>query len=222
MVTIRRALVASGLVMAVVATGCSKGAATSGSVGTSDPATTATTVLTDADLQPMLLTVDDMPTGWSIDTTDSSNSSDGMPKCLQELDSLDTGPSDASAEAKFIGSASGLPAADETIGPFGPGAPSTFDQATAFLDSCSDVSFDSDGQHISGTMGKMAFPAVGDQSAAWRMSYTVQGLPLTIDVVLARQGDLGVLVSAAYFGTADPRFLQTMTTKALSKLPASA
>ena len=229
MVTIRRAGVAFGLVMALAAAGCSGGSARGATSGTAPVATGAapgspTTEVTDASLEAMLLTIADMPAGWSVDPTDSSNGtneSSGMPACLQQLDSVGSGPSDPSAEAKFVGSAAGLPAADETIGPFGPDASSTFDEASALLSSCADVSFDTGGQHISGTMATLSFPDLGDESAAWRMSFTVQGMPLSIDLALVRRGDLGVLVSAAYLGSADPRFLQTMATKALAKLPAS-
>ena len=197
MVTIRRALVASGLVMAVVATGCSKGAATScvgrdlragdhcdHGVDRRGPATHVADGRRHADR------LVDRHDGFVEQQRRHAEVPPGTRFARHRAP-------DASAEAKFIGSASGLPAADETVGPFGPGASSTFDQAAAFLDGCSDVSFDTDGQHISGTMGKMAFPAVGDQLAVrWRRSSTRPGPAVTIDVVLARQGDLGVLVSA--------------------------
>ena len=166
-----------------------------------------------------LLAVSDLPAGWS--SVPSSDSTSSTPQCFQNV-KTDLKPT-SKAEATFQGGSSGLPLLDESLGYL----PGRGQQAIALisqvLSRCGQISLTSDGATITGTIGAMSFPAVGDQSSAWQINLTgtESGISLTvgIDFIVFRKGDTLALIFYGDLGTPDIQTVEHLVQVAASKLP---
>jgi len=67
------------------------------------------------------------------------------------------------------------PALQETI-ETGPGVAARYRAFTHTRASCKAISFSSDGQNYSGTVGAMSFPKLGNESSAYSIVLTDQGI----------------------------------------------
>jgi hypothetical protein len=132
------------------------------------------------------LTITDLPAGWAVDNSPSSDNTDDPP-CLKRVQAVATTPHEAHAD--FVKGAD-FPVLAQTIGRYDSAnvAVDKFQQASALLTGCGDISFDSDGTHITGTIAEMSFPTFGDHSRAWRMELTAQGVNVGVDTVLIQKG----------------------------------
>jgi hypothetical protein len=207
------------LAVAVLAVGCTsiehgKGSSTPpGSVQTarSTPHQPA------PDLKAQLLTVADLPAGWSIGNSNGGDNT-SAPSCVQRFDSeLHT---NVKADASFV-KGSDFPVFAQSIGYFGSNATarSKFSAGAEIYNACTDVSFTSDGQKVTGSMAAMSFPKFGDQSQAWDMTFTVEGTTLVLDLVLMQKGAELEQVSYGDFGTPDLNELRTWAKSAADKMP---
>jgi hypothetical protein len=210
----RRLVVAA--VSLVLTVGCSSGAttATAPTAGGSTTSAPQTTIAAPPNLTPDLLTLSDMPTGWSVDNSPSPDSTG--PACLKPL--KDHTGSNAHATVSFNGGASGIPAIVENLGHFPSGASAAlarFDQA---INSCKTLSITSGGQTLSGTIGAMSFPQLGDESHAYQASLTYKGFTLGYDVIIARHGDTAMSLTYGDLGSPDLTQVQQFATKAIAKV----
>ena len=215
----KRAMAVGAIVAILAVAGCSKSDSSSKddskSTGTTEQTTTTTqATYTTAELEPMLLSVSDLPPGWSVDNT-SSESSSSTPKCFQDLEKVGTDDPTSEAEVAFQKGAEGIPALMESIGAM---TSAEFEEGVGILNDCTDISFEADGEQIPGTMGELSIEEVGDESAAWRMSFDVDGLSLTFEFSVTRVGSIGVLVGVADLGGVEEGLLDTMTAKAVAKI----
>lgn len=121
-----------------------------------------------------------------MDNTPSTDNTDDPP-CLKRMQAVATTAQEAHAD--FVKGAD-FPALSQVIGRYDSSgvALDKFQQASALLTGCGDISFDSDGTHITGTIAEMSFPAFGDHSRAWRIQLTAQGVDVGVDTVLIQKG----------------------------------
>ncbi len=182
----------------------------------SSPAVT-TTVAPSApapDLQAALLGVDDLPTGWSIDTSDGGNDNPSEPPCLKSAQAVLT--STGRVEADFLHGPN-VPSLEETLGRF-TDARSTFDRAIAILNDCKTIDFTNDGTKFTGRLGAMSYPTVGDQTSAYRLTVTAQSATIEAEVVYFRVGDTIGDVDYLDLGAVDTGAVQTIVQAAVKKL----
>jgi hypothetical protein len=210
----------AALVVAMLAAGCTS--VEHGKGSTAPPAGVQTAQSTPhqpvPDLKAQLLTLADLPAGWSIDNS-SSGDDPSTPPCLQRPDTkLHTTDK---ANASFVKGSSGLPAFAQAIGYFGDKAAASgeFSADAVIFNGCKDVSFTSDGQKITGSIRPMSFPTFGDQSQAWGGTFTAPGGTFGFDIFLMQKG--AELESLVYgdLGPPDVKGLQTLAKSAADKMP---
>jgi hypothetical protein len=85
----------------------------------------------------------------------------------------------AKADASFVKAS--LPVFDEALGYFKDDiASTTYMAGIAALDACKQVSITTNGQIATGTVGRMSFPTIGDESATYDLSLALQGIDITL------------------------------------------
>jgi hypothetical protein len=209
------------LVLLAAACGSNAPADSNAPASTTPPVAQSSTTPTAApapDLNAELLTISDLPAGWSV--VPSSGGSSAAPRCLLHAQ---TGlKATSKAEATFADGSDGLPLLGEYLSYL----PGQGQSAMAFLSrrlsSCGHISLTSDGQALTGTMGAMSFPAVADQSSAYQMnlSASVSGLSITlgIDLIVFRKADTVAMILYGDLGTPDIQAVQRIVRHAAAKL----
>jgi len=148
-----------------------------------------------ARLEAMLLKVSDMPAGWTL--ASSAGGSSTTASCLARFEQ-----EKARATSVYVSFSApgGFPLFEEILHSPGPAAAlGLYRSARDGLSSCSSVTLSSQGRSVSGTIARLALPAVGQRSAGYRLAFTVDGLGLHLDIDLfLRDGVVGV---ASYAGT---------------------
>jgi hypothetical protein len=136
-------------------------------------ATTSTTTVpvpTSSQLAGELLSVSDLPTGWT-STPVQSPSSGSFCNASDQLKTTASGH----AEADFADG--NLPIFDELVGGFRSSQTQVFAKVITELDKC--TSFKDNGSTL--TLGRMSFPTIGSESAAFQATGTVQGINIGLD-----------------------------------------
>ncbi len=202
------AVTVAGLLMV----GC--GSSDSGSSAESTTTTSEPAQLSQAELQAGLLTAADLGTGWVVDPP-SPDSSGGKPSCLQDVDSGAGETSKAESqftmgEDTFFG---------EELVSAGGEADANFDKAKAALDGCTDLSFTSNGTRLTGEIKPLdGFEAVGDDSAAYSMVLTGNGVTVDFDAAIVRVGGVEMTVLYGGLNTPDLAEFQQLVTAAVDKV----
>jgi hypothetical protein len=138
-----------------------------------------------SEVQSKSLALSDMPTGWSVDhSTSGALSNPGG--CLSALEALKK-PAKGTVRAHVQYDDQEVPAVQETL-EAGKGAIARYDKYLKTLNGCTSVSFSDSGQTITGTVGAMSFPTVGNSSSAYAMNFTIEGESVGLDVVFFRVG----------------------------------
>lgn len=196
----------------------------------------------DVDVEQALLTLEDMPTGWTT-SPDAGEDDEGAAEFCAELDfSEREDEPDAEAEASFEGGEIG-PFVTHLVARFGDGeAEKRFTALREAVDECGDFdTTDEDGTTITGQMSAVSFPELADESLAMRLSGTVTTaadgelgeleFPMAGDLVFFRQGDavaavFHLAIDAAAFGGGggglDSAITEDLARKAAEKLAAVA
>ena len=160
---------------------------------------TTTTVrpLTDAQLQSALLTVTDLPTGWS--TTPPSPNKMGV--CQPLVDKAIT-PA-AIAEADFV-RGKNVPFLGERLAAYPDDATAAraFDNFQSSASTCN--------------IGQLSVPPLGDRTIGYRQTLNQGGASVVVDTTLIQQGPLLVYTGYGDFG-ADTEQLATFTKLAYEK-----
>jgi|GEM_PF-997836 len=199
----------------IVLAGCSS-SATSSSTTKVTPATAGTsgaptTTTTPASVQSYLLTVSDLPTGWSVDNSSSSSTT-----------SCATNPVSQSASGpKAIidfNQAGGLPELLDDLA-FSTSPVAEFAKVKGALDACKSFTETNNGQTSTGNIGAMSFPAYGDQSASYSATISVDGINAAVGIVLIQKGSYVMAVGLGDLGSFDATQLQQFVTLALAKVP---
>lgn len=213
----------SAIAVFLAACSSSSPAATSASTNTSRapassssaPTTSsATGPISTAQLQAMLLTVSDLPTGWAVDNSMTQSSS--LPSCLEPARNVLQ--NSAYVDTMFQQNGS-LPILGEGLT-----AASTTNEAVlgyakvknAFA-TCTTFTLSVGGQTVTGSMGALSFPTVGGQSAAFSAPLTVQGQTATLDFVLSQKGNVVALFFIGDY-TVDPSQYENIVNTAMAKV----
>lgn len=194
-----------------------KTSAQTSSSSSQSPSSSPTPSTPPRDLNPQLLTVADLPAGWSVSHSTSSGGG-ATPPCIKALKVRFH--SSSKAEASFV-KGTDVPILNEVIGYFGTAAATAavFNAGVAALNACTTMSFKADGYTYSGSIGAMSFPHLGDQSSAWQLTLTSQGYTFGFDVVVARKGPELALVLYGDLGTPNLDDVTALVTKAVAKMP---
>jgi hypothetical protein len=171
----------------------------------------------DAQSETTLLTVAELPTGWAVDNSPQNGS---VPQCIKALDS--TFGISHSTEGDFV-KGTDFPEFKQALNDLGTSAAAVtrYQAGAAILNDCKDVSYVSDGQRITGSIGALSFPQVGQQSSAWQMVLSTQGETVGIDVVLVQKGSELLLMNYDDIDSPDLDEATSFARKAAAKIPAT-
>lgn len=217
---IKRAIgIACGAIMAIGGLGaCGGSSSTTNDTPSSTPGAAATTGSPTPNLQTQLLTVSDLPAGWSIDNSGSSSSS--TPACLKPLKGTNGGKGHVSAN--FQEGANGLPSLQEALTYFPGTAPQELAMLARTLNSCGEIKFSASGHTYTGTVGQLSVPTLGDQSEAYQLALTAKadGVTVTIglDLLAIREGSTVIGLIYGDLGTPDIGQFQQLAIKAVAKV----
>ena len=198
--------IAAAVTLAVIAlvAGC-------GSSGTKDATGAATTVITEetttttkkpalnqAKVNTALLTLADLPAGYSPRSTDSASSTDDSMFCPDATTALPTAfvtMRDKEGSVGFEQSQLGPILLEILVA--GSDAKSAFTNASKALDSCTASSWtkaDAKGAVTTYSIAPVSFPKHGDEQAAFRLTATAVGVELDGYVIVMRIGDVLALM----------------------------
>jgi hypothetical protein len=216
---VKRIVIGLGLAGVLMISACSGGSPKSNpgpgiTAGTESSASAAAQKAEAPDPSRLLLSINDLPTGWAINN--ASNDSSPGPACLATLKkSFDA---TKKADVTFV-SGTSAPQLVHAVGTYADAstASAAFDRGTGILDGCKDISFTSSGKKYTGAIGAMSFPATGDRSKAWAMSLSNSGLTIGIDVVLFLKGSAIEEVALLDLGSPDTDDLKTFCDAAVAK-----
>ena len=187
------------------------------------PPTTQATVLTPEQLEDMLLTEAEMGTGWTAETysSDGSGGSDSGSdlSCLEDaaagsdLDGTEAHANYMQGDTVF---------AYEGLGamPSEAKAREGYEAIAHAFDACTDVSFIADGETILGTITSTGSVDVGTRGKGYTMSFSVQGVPVVLDVIVTYVDNVDVVTFYGGIGDPDPDAVQSMTTAVVEKVSA--
>jgi hypothetical protein len=162
-------------------------------------------------LSSKLLSIDQMPTGWSVNNSPSSNAKD----CVNTL-LLPKGIRRSASAGEYFDDDGNIPTFEEKLATFSGSASHAFDKIILSANACKN--FTTSGDKF--TMGQMSFSHYGNQSAAYTVSGDIQGESIGEDFLVVREGK----VIAAFAETdlqpvsTDLTQFEGLVTKALAKL----
>jgi hypothetical protein len=161
-----------------------------------------------------VLSLQDMPTGWSVDNSRGGGASD-IGGCLKGLVAIKK-PVKGIQRVKVAYHYGAFPALQEII-EAGPGTEARYRKFTGILNGCKTFGFTADGNRITGTVGAMSFPTVGASSRAYALSLTTQGQTVGIDLVFFKVGQFdGELLYGDI--SPDPNTIHGFATEAVDKI----
>jgi len=178
--------------------------------------TTPSTTVAPPSVQSMLLSVNDLPTGWAVDNSPSSSSG-----AVSGCKGFEATNSKATNQAQVdFDQSGGLPELVESLDGFSSADIDTlYQQGVAALSACKVFTIPDDGQTVQVSMGAMSFPKVGDESNAYTLSFTVDNINAAFDIVVARKGTTIAVVGLGGIGAPDSGQFQQFVTTALNKIP---
>jgi hypothetical protein len=231
-------LAAGVLLFAGAATAC--GPTDSGTKGNSTAASPSAKIPTADELQKRLLTLSDMPTGYSAKAQetsgpgdspapqDSSSLSATTADCAQLFNQFDaqssSGTSQGEATVKFEKSTTG-PFVTETLESYPDAAGLQKDLARLrdAVDKCHDFSMkEDDGSEVKMTVSAASFPKMGDETEAFQVGATVtnSGRSVTLGgyLVYVRVGNVVTTIVAYGLPRVDATEVGTITKKSVEKV----
>jgi hypothetical protein len=231
-------LAAGVLLFAGAATAC--GSTDSETKGKSTAASPSAKIPTADELQKKLLTLSDMPTGYSAKAQetsgpgdspapqDSSSLSATTAECAQLFNQFDaessSGTTQGQATVKFEKSPTG-PFVTETLESYADAAGLQKDMTRVreAVDKCHDFSMkEDDGSDVKVTIAAASFPKMGDETVAFRLGATVtnSGRSLTLGgyMVAVRVGNVVSTIIAFGLPGVDAAEVETITKKSVEKV----
>lgn len=161
----------------------------------------------------MLLRAGQMPAGWAALSIPKNESP--VSGCISPEKSLPTGGEKAEVGYADAGS---LPAVIEALDVYHSSIVKRVDESVTRLDSCHTLVSSFDGERVTFHLARMSFPRVGDQSAAYGITFRVEGIPARIDFAIVRKGEDAMAVAEVDFGTLPLRQFEHFVTLALSDI----
>ena len=163
-------------------------------------------------LAPMLLSINQMPTGWSV-----TSASSGHVGCYGNALALKTIKQTATAVVEFQGS-SGLPDVGEALATY-TNAKAAYSKIVANLAACKHFSGTANGNKVTGTMGQMSFPRYGNASEAFAVNLTTQGVSSGLeDKLIVRQGSVIMLIQEGNLASVNLRQFKGFVKLAVAKV----
>lgn len=231
---VRAGSLASAFILTLAGCGGSHSAGTRGTAQSpmatapapSSPAT-APTAFTASELTARLLTVGDLPPGFTVDTDPRDtegriSSTDAHCGPLVDLMNSDGRPPGAvaDADASFTKAELGPNVATGLASfPSVQAAQSFLDTVSAAMKTCGSLTeTDKDGSSYDFGVSPLAFPATGDAGNAIRMSADLGGYPAQVDIVLARVGSTLLYVANTGLGGTDTGLTEEVAARAVAKL----
>jgi hypothetical protein len=160
-----------------------------------------------------LLTVTELPAGWSVLKASAQSAGLTNNKCLGGL--IKTAKHLSTASAAFE---------DHSLAPIlaellatGHGAVAKYEVAKKDLAACRSLSMKAEGVKLSGRLTPLTFPTVGTASVAYSAALTYSQLPVGLDLVLFRSGTYLGFVAYATLGTPSVATVQAFANEAVSK-----
>jgi hypothetical protein len=169
---------------------------------------------TKGQVQGRLLTVSEMPVGWSVDNTVPSGGPTVFP-CLANF-APPKGERFISASIQF--QEGPVPVFAEKLTTDGSTASAVFASAVKALDRCRSVTLS--GLH--GSIGRLSFPHVGNASAAYAARFTYDATPAGLDLVIFRSGIYEGLLVYIDAGTPKVPAVEGLVRSAVAKVAAKA
>lgn len=166
-------------------------------------------------LSPLLLSVTDLPSGWALNSTRSAGSV-GSQSCPAFGKISSARVSDTVQFSRFIHG--DLPELSEALG-WSSNASSAFTEATAEIDQCNHLTLTSNGQKVTLSLAPETLPQMGDRSAAYELTVTVDSVNVYFQVALAQKGDYLSLLALGDLAPPASSELEQFQTLALAKLP---
>ncbi len=167
---------------------------------------------TKTQLRSKLLTISNMPTGWTVDNS-SSGSGGASGGCLAGVKQAPK--SENKVTASFENGQ--LPQLEEEL-VSGHEGTAAYNRLNKVLAGCKHFSVASNGQTLTFTVGAMSFPTVGDETNAYAVSFSVRGVNAAADFVLFKVGSVAGLIEYADIGQPDPNQLQGFVIEAVNKI----
>jgi hypothetical protein len=163
-------------------------------------------------LSAKLLSIGQMPIGWSV----VSSAGGGGAGCLSNILEPKGIKQTAKASVSFEDNGN-VPEVDEALATF-TNAKTGYKKIVANLMACKHFSGKSGGQKVTGTIGQMSFPHYGDASAAFAVSFTVQGTALGEDLLIVRAGSIVMGINEGDLVSVEVSQFQGFVNKAVAKL----
>lgn len=164
-------------------------------------------------LSTMLLSLGQMPAGWSTQPSSVSEGS-GIPGCPGTKWPLPGGVSTASAA--FVDGY--LPALVEGLTAYRVSIRASFARDLHGFDGCHSVKMSSGGKTTTAQFREMSFPRVGDASAAYDMLVSHSGMTAQFVFVFARKGRITMMLTEIDVGQVDTTQFEHFTRMAIAKV----
>ena len=162
-----------------------------------------------------LLSVGQMPTGWSVDNSSSSGSIGCFSSTIMEPKGVTL---TAKARVYFQSNAvNGLPALNEKLATYS-NLSSAYKKIVTTLTSCKSFSGKSGGEKTTGTIGQMSFTTYGTSSAAFAVDFTVAGTAAYEDLLIIRKGNVVMSIDEGNLSPVNVKQFQGFVVKALAKV----
>lgn len=168
--------------------------------------------MTNSQLRSKLLTLSNLPTGWTVDNS-SSGGGAVSGGCLAGVKQAPK--SERKVTASFENGQ--LPQLEEEL-VSGHTATSAYNRLNKVLARCKHFSETSNGETLAFTVGAMSFPPIGDGSSAYGVTFSVKGINAGADFVLFKVGSVAGVIEYADIGQPDPGQLQAFVTEAVNKV----
>jgi hypothetical protein len=131
-----------------------------------------------------LLSVGQMPTGWSIDNSSSGSG----PGCLANI--LEPkGIKQTSHATVFFAGSGNIPVIEEALATF-TNATTAYKKIVATLNGCKHIIVTTGRRKGTYTVGQMSFPHYGNASSAFSVSIVAQGTTVGEDFLIVRKGNV--------------------------------
>ena len=228
-----KALACMAALLGLVATACGdNGSGNSGDTTTTTAASTTTSrpAPTEAEAKAAVLTTSDLPSGWEVDdSTDDGGDDDDNP--CPAFDKLDEVKPAAEAEASFAKAETG-PFVEHTVEIYADEATAqrVMQLADEAVRACNTFTqTDEDLGSVRGTFALGTNPNLGDQSMAAAMNASAEGVQISGEIVVVRDGraisvifNLGMQVQGVRTGRLESALTTELARKAAAKLQAAA
>jgi len=172
----------------------------------------AASIQTAQQLQATVLTVQNLPPGWSKSTSNTPTTKSCYSNPIWKV------PYQAKARAAFQENQS-VPQLVELLGSYR-NAHAAYRQVVANLNRCTSFSEKVAGEKIAGTVSPVSNKRFGAESSSYTANLTVQGTVLDQEFVIARKGNTLAAVAVGDYGSVDSQLLNQLATKAMAKIPA--